>query len=200
MNELAHPLQSLLAAAAKSLPRDTGETEGIGGRFQNAGTATILLCDVSSSMNERAGSKRKIDHLRAALDSVWSALPRASIYTFSSHVANASDPSRIGEPSGGTALHMGLGTIAGLRPARTIVISDGRPDDEVAALAAAEQLSGTIDVIYCGPDDDAQAITFMRSLARVGCGRVIVHDLVKHSQQPRLAGAVRQLLALPAPR
>jgi len=198
MNESTNPLQSLLSHAARRLPRQTGEMDRFEARYRQAGCDTVVLCDVSSSMSERAGSGRKIDHLREAVAAVWP-IENGRLYVFSSHVEGASDPSQISEPSGGTALHLALITAEGLRPWRTLVISDGRPDDEAAALAAAERLTGTIDVIYCGPDDDARGIEFMRRLARTGCGRLIVRDLVKMSS-PSLTADVRQILALPAPR
>jgi hypothetical protein len=86
-----------------------------------------------------------------------------------------------------------------VQPARVIVISDGQPDDEAAALKAADELGCRIDVIYCGPDYDAKAIAFMQRLARLGCGECVVEDVVRAAGGLRLTAAV-QRLALPAPK
>ena len=49
-------------------------------------------------------------------------------------------------------------TLAALRAGRTLVVSDGHPNDPAAALAVADRLSGVIDVLYCGPDGDERAV------------------------------------------
>ena len=106
------------------------------------------------------------------------------------------------EPSGGTALHSALTLCASFRPRHTLIVSDGQPDDAPAALSAADALPGQIDVIYVGPDNDADAMAFMRKLARLGGGRVVVHDMKKNNaRQPgppaQLAQAIRGLLPAP---
>jgi hypothetical protein len=197
--DLANPLQSLIAGAARSLPATTGETDRLKARFAGAGAAVVILCDVSSSMDERAGSRRKIDLLREALDSVWSELPDARLVAFASTPTDLAGPSDLPAPAGGTALHLGLDAAARHRPGRTVVISDGQPDSETAALDAAGRLPGQIDVIYCGPDSDTGAIDFMTRLARLGGGRVVVRDVVRMGR-PALGPAVRSVLGLPGPR
>lgn len=174
MGVLTNPLQQLLQQAAK-LPA-TGEADRYKSR-QRAGGATVAICDCSGSMDETAGARRKIDHLREALKELWSQIRGGRLIGFSSAPIWLSDPDDLPAPSGGTDLAAALTLAAGVEPSRSVVISDGQPNDETAALAAAEKLSGRIDVLYCGPDDDAKAIDFMRRLARVGCGSAIVHDL-----------------------
>jgi hypothetical protein len=197
--ELSNPLQGLIARAAKSLPATTGDTEHFRARMAGAGPGVVILADVSSSMDEPAGSRRKIDILREALAQVWSELVGARLVAFDTLAREISAPDAVTSPSGGTALHLALDAAGEHRPARTLVITDGRPDSEDAALEAAGRLSGIIDVIYCGPDSDAQAIDFLRRLARLGGGRCVVRDVVRMSR-PELGSAVRTTLGLPAPK
>jgi hypothetical protein len=198
MGDLANPLQALIAGAARSTPAVTGEVERTRARLDAPGAAVVVLADCSSSMAERAGARTKADLLAEALDSVLPDLPGATLIGFATTAAGLPSAAHLPAPAGGTALHLALDLAAGLRPGRTLVVSDGRPDDEARALAAAGGLPGIIDVIYCGPDDDAAAIDFMRRLARLGCGRVVVRDVVR-DRTARLAPAARALLGLPGP-
>lgn len=196
----AHPLQSIIAKAAKSLPAETGATAQYKQRLDRAGDQVVILCDTSGSMEERAGVRRKIEHLRGAVAGVIADLPDGVLVAFDSSPRRVTLAADIPEPSGGTALHLALDEAAKLRPAKTIVISDGEPDSESAALAAAERLSGIIDVIYCGRDSDARALDFMRRLARAGGGQVVTCDLVALVAPRRsLESGVRKLVGLPAP-
>lgn len=52
------------------------------------------------------------------------------------------------EPNGSTAMHIGLRAAIAQRRGRILVVSDGEPDDEASALAAASDYLGTIDVLY----------------------------------------------------
>lgn len=188
----ANPLAAIIAQAAR-LPAETGATAQYKQRFASAGSATVVLLDCSGSMAESAGTQRRIDVLRAALDYALSG--GETLVAFSSHPTEISSPAALPQPSGGTALHLALAHIQGRTPRQTLVISDGRPNDEQAALDEAARLSGQIDVIYCGPDDDAQAIAFMRRLATVGGGRVIIHDVAKHAAaRAQIGASVRALL------
>jgi Mg-chelatase subunit ChlD len=188
----------MIAGAAKALPPATGQTERFKARMNGRGTAVIILCDVSSSMSEPAGANRKIDILREALENIWPDLPGASLIAFASTAGPVASPAALPSPNGGTALHLGLDAAAALCPSKMVVISDGRPDSENSALAAAARLGGVIDVIYCGPDSDTQAIAFMQRLARAGGGRVYVRDIARNHAQ--LMPAIRTTLGLPAPK
>jgi Mg-chelatase subunit ChlD len=195
-NALTDPLQSFLDHAREKLPV-TGEVERYKQRFDAAGDAIVLLCDISSSMAEMAGGRRKIELLRDALSGVRAQLPAAEVIAFNhrTHYLPLAGP--VPEPEGSTALHLALEDAARFRPRRTIVISDGRPDSEADALRAAGRLTGTIDVIYCGPDSDRQGLEFMQRLAGMGGGRV-THSDWEH--EGGLALTMRRVLALPAPK
>lgn len=185
--ELSTPLQNLLSQA-KKLPA-TGDVSRLNTRMANASDTVCVLADVSSSMSESAGAKRKIDHLLDALK----ILAGEKIIAFNSSVMEIQHIAELPQPSGGTALHLALECAARFRPHQTVVVSDGRPDSANSAFAAADKITGTIDVIYCGPDDDTEAIAFMNRLTRRTGGQVIVADLVKRNVN--LLAPIRRLLS-----
>lgn len=190
MDKLANPLHSLIAQAAKL--SETGEAERFRERFEQSTAEVVILADVSSSMSESAGAKTKIEMLRDALSSVLAELPTTRLIAFNSLAKEISNATRLPEPSGGTALNLALDAAQPYRPRKTVVISDGQPDDEDQAFAAADRITGVIDVIYCGPDGDAEAIAFMNRLARRTGGTVVRTDWKQGSLA--LAPAVKRLL------
>ena len=140
-----------------------------------AGQTVVILADVSRSMAEKVGRQGRVDVLQAALDEVHRASPAAIVIAYANLPELCSGP--LPSPSGGTALHLALDRAGAERPRQVIVITDGEPDDEEAALVAADRTSGLIDVIYCGDDSSRQAIDFCRRLARRGGGRYARHDM-----------------------
>jgi hypothetical protein len=191
-NKLAHPLQNLLAQA-QQLPK-TGKVSKAQKRIDAAGDQVFILCDVSGSMDEAAtSSRRKIEVLQDALNEVRPQFPDARVIAFNSNVRESFDV--LPEPEGGTALHYALEYAQPLKPRQTIVVSDGQPDDETLALSAASKLTGTIDVIYCGPDSDKAAIRFMERLARANGGRVVRTNWTRSSGLA-LAPTMRRLLLI----
>ncbi len=159
---------------------------------EDVGAAVVILCDVSSSM---AGER--IKRLKEALRSLWATMPRCRLLAFSFRVWPIESPERMPEPSGNTALHLALEEARLLRPAKTIVISDGHPDDAEAAINVAGKIPGVIDICFVGSDGDRQAIRFMNRLARIGGGRVVVRDLEKTKEL--LGPVIQDMLALPGP-
>ena len=180
MSDLLNPLQSLISQASQL--QDSGAAKKYQQRVfpsakQKAGSSKILLLDISGSMGEYVsdyyGGRRKIEILQNAI------APIARHYEI---LAFSSDTQWIKcgilpEPCGGTAMHLALAVAAEVRPAQTLVVSDGHPDDEKAALATAKRLTGTISTLYIGSDSDNKAIEFMRKLARLGCGQADVMEL-----------------------
>lgn len=187
------PLAALLRRAA-TLPATTGETARYQQRIDSAGVGTIIVADVSASMAEPAGERRKVEILRDALATA----PPSRIVAFSSAPRELTRVEDLPSPSGGTALHLALDAAAAMAPAQTLVISDGEPDSESAALAAADLVPGTIDVLYCGPADNIKARDFLLRLARAGGGRYTAHDL--RTAPMALGPAIRGLLAAPSGR
>ena len=184
---LSNPLAALVSRAADRLPRTTGATQAAQARI-DAPRVSMILADVSASMAEPAGARRKIDVLRQAL----SGAP-GRIVAFSWDVWPVASAADLPHPSGGTALHLALDRARQEGASDVLVISDGHPDDAAAALRIADKMQARIDVVYCGPEHDREGMAFMRRLARGG-GRA--HH-APPSRPAQIAEAVR--LALPAP-
>lgn len=190
---LTNPLQALIARAAQS-PKETGTVARFQQRLNDASDAIVILVDVSSSMGQAAGVRQKIDLLRDALAHVLPQIPASRLIAFSSFPREVT-PFTLPAPSGGTDLTAALRYILPYAPQKTVVISDGQPDNQATALDAARQLTGVIDVIYCGPDSDGEAIAFMQRLAAIGEGTITVTDIVRPGAN--LALSLRRTLALP---
>jgi hypothetical protein len=187
---VTNPLQAIIASAAKSTPAVTGETARHQARFAAAGTARLILCDVSASMGLPAGgNRRRIDHLRDALRHVQRPEHRVMAFSVDAAWVNGVLP----EPHGCTDMALAIERAWPERPVATLVISDGEPDSPEQALAAAARLSGTINVLYCGDETNLEAINFMRRLARAGCGRCHVHSWATQASTP-IAHTMQMLL------
>jgi hypothetical protein len=181
------PMATILAAASK-LPA-TGAVGAQQKRAAAAGTSRIVLADTSSSMNDLAdGGRRRIDVLRDALVDVAC----DQLIAFSAGTDTVPGPSHLPEPMGNTALHLALDEASRFRPAMTLVVSDGEPDNEELAFTAARRLPGRIDVIFCGPERNVRARAFLMRLAAVG-GGVFVHCDIS-ANALRLAPVIRGLL------
>ena len=197
-NDLSTVFAGIIADAAKT-PKTTGATEKYAQRLNGAGTGSVILLDVSESMNQHVGTQTKITLLKRALSQTLGLYTqdRPVLLPFSSAVGKIDNLAQMPEPGGSTALHLALEYARTFSPRHTLVVSDGQPDSETAALVAADRLPGIIDVLYIGPDSDAAALAFMRKLARTGGGRFVSHDVVKQAAPAQLAQAVRGLLAAP---
>lgn len=196
-NALTNPLAGIVAAAAKNLPAKSGVVADHKQRIAT-GADVVILADTSASMFENAGRRRKIDILSEALATIRADLPSAATIAFDSLPRRLTLHDALPAPSGGTALHLAIDEATKLRPRKTVIITDGQPDNERQAIASAAKLSGTIDVIYCGDDSDTRAIDFLRRLA--AGGTIVVHDLKRHGDTGVKAIATAATrLALPAP-
>jgi len=133
----------------------------------------VLVCDYSGSMGDLVNGTRKIDHLRIAVADCLKRWPDMRIVAFS---AIAQEVKAVPEPYGGTDLTAGLSVTAEMKPERSVVITDGYPNDRHTALDMAKKMSGVIDVVYCGHDTDLDAIQFMQDLAAAGCGRQVTWE------------------------
>lgn len=181
------PLSDLIAAASR-LPSN-GLVETQRKRIDSAGMSAIILADVSSSMaNEADGGMRRIDVLRDALQGV--AFDRLLAFSYS--VTEVETPEQLPSPSGNTAMHLAIKAACVHKPGHTLIVSDGEPDDESAALAEAGKLPGRIDVIFCGPESNARARSFLMRLAALGGGVYVHCDITRQSNL--LAPVIRGLL------
>lgn len=185
--ELTNPLQALVKKAAQTIPATTGKVAVQQARLDRRAGSAVILADVSASMESEAfDGRRKIDLLREA---VHAARGHARLVVFS---AVAREVEQIPEPESHTNLSGALEFARAFDPGTTLVISDGEPDNEAAALAAARRFRGAIDVLYIGPAGNARAIEFMRRLAGAADGRVMVNDITtaegSRLLQQRIAG------------
>ena len=185
-HELANPLQSIIEAAAQTAAstKTSDLLRRHAMRTGNAGSTRFIMADISGSMSDTAGAETKFAMLRRALQHPsidWNSHRLVAFHSFPEEIAT---PAQLPSPTGGTALHLALDYIAAQHPSYTLVISDGRPDNAVAALKSADKVSGRIDVLYIGQDDDIEAIRFMYRLAGRSGGTVTVRDLKKAKALP----------------
>ena len=134
---------------------------------------TLVLADVSPSMADRDGGSRagrtRFELLKQALTDIP---PGVRIIQFSGRtreVRNAAEV-RLDDAEGGTALHLAIAAATQYKPVRTVIISDGEPDSEALARDAIGQLTGIVDVVFCGNPSNTAARNFLESLARAGAG------------------------------
>jgi hypothetical protein len=191
MSNIVNPLQLLINQAASAKPSGAMQTYRERLNPKSSGN-TVILLDISGSMSEVVGSKRKIDILRQAVNRQL--LINEVVLVFSSGCDRVTSFQLIPEPFGGTAMHLALQKAASYAPSHTLVVSDGQPDCQNQALLAAEKLSGVISTLYIGDDGDVDAISFMSKLARIGCGRAEVCDIRNPQNQARLNSAIKGLL------
>lgn len=155
---------------------------------------TFLLLDYSGSMDEfvtARGTTRKIDALRQLVTDLVAEdnLP-CPLVGFGASVGFIT---RIPAPGGGTPMAKAIDFAAGQGSEHLIVISDGIPDDRDAALRAAQDFMGPIDVFYVGPESDLSGADFMRRLASASRGGRVSVTTLKDTKQ--LQSAIRGLLA-----
>lgn len=186
-------LQQLVRRAGQALPAHTGAVAAQQARIDRRRGGAVILADASYSMGGPAwGGQRKIDVLRQAVAGAMQQTG-AQLVAFSGAARNVSS---VPEPDANTNLAAALQHVKNIDPGVTLVISDGLPDNEAAALSVARTFRGAIDVLYIGPETDHAAITFMRRLAAAAGGEVRTHDVARLGAGPaqQLIGHIAGLL------
>jgi hypothetical protein len=152
----------------------------------------VIIVDTSGSMaaEDARGGKSRYDVACEELKNLQASLPgKLALLSFSDDVIFC--PSGIPfNYEGGTHLDKALkfAKIADVTGMRFIVISDGEPHDEDAALKVARTFKAKIDTIYVGPEGgDGQA--FLRKLAKASGGQGVTAAKVA-----QLADNVQKLL------
>ncbi len=166
-----------LQANASNIHNDISKIEK---RMEDATDAVVVICDLSSSMLNFVGSSRKtkLDMLKDALLDIMNNFPRVHAYAFNDVVWKIRRKEvQALNAYGSTQLAGALEYISTLRPRKTILISDGCPNSQPDAIREAEELTGTIDIIYCGPETDTKAIGFMESLCKLTGGKKVKWDM-----------------------
>jgi hypothetical protein len=150
-----------------------------------APTPRCLLLDVSMSMyGECEPGTAKIKALRQ----LAAKLPTVPTYSFSSDVRRIK-ASAIPDPSGSTNMARAFDRIRRDGYSSPVLITDGLPDDEAAALDSARGLS--LEIFYVGP---APKPAFLDQLAAVAGGRARDADLSRSGSQ-QLEIQIRGLLS-----
>lgn len=152
----------------------------------------VLLADCSTSMLERddpRNSKRRIDGLADLLVYILQRTRLQGLVCFHERPIEVPLEGHIKLPKceASTALHLALAHVRTIvpRPTRIVLITDGEPNSEEQALAAARILQPMpIDAYYVGPEGNHVALAFMECLAKISGGRWGEFDLT----EPHLLG------------
>jgi uncharacterized protein YegL len=158
------------------------------------GTYEMWLLDVSGSM---AGERIRL--LREAVKKFKASAPHVKLVTFATEVGTLGSLAELDSIVcyGGTNLHLALEHAAREMCGNVTVFTDGEPADEVSCYAAAAQIPGVVNALFCGDTDDRDAKKFCEKLSRDNGGSFVFKDILKG--ETLLCNEVRTLLALPAP-
>jgi hypothetical protein len=163
---------------------------------------TVLLLDLSTSMNEFVGhtGRTRRDVLEQAVVNLLLRHPNVLVFAFGSDVLRVTDPTRGLPPSlGGTDLKLALDRVRAQRPTTVIVVSDGEPNDAKAALTSALLLNCKIGTVYCGDEENAAAIAFLRDLVRCSRTGTIGTSAIVSLEKPPEEVADQLVLQLAGP-
>ncbi len=194
--ELTSPLLNIVKRLASTEIK--GPAAEMKLRFTGVSDVIAVVCDCSGSMLDLVGSSgiSKFRHLQIALADLQQGFPKIRLIAFGSIAKQVKSASDLPDPAIGafgnsTNLAAALQMAGIWKPWKTIVISDGLPDDEDDALEAAANMTGSIDTIYCGPDAHP-AVKFLASLSRRTGGTDVVW-----SGRYEICGVIRGLIAPP---
>lgn len=154
----------------------------------------IAICDTSGSMQARdsRGGRSRYDVELEELRKLQADLPgKIAIISFSDDAmfCPGGQPLSLGG-STNLAKALDFAKVADLPGMRFVVISDGCPDDEQAALRAAAQYKAKIDTIFVGPEQDVLGgLAFLKRLAQASGGQSVTADRANE-----LAAKVERLL------
>jgi hypothetical protein len=152
----------------------------------------VWLLDTSGSMRGK-----RIALLSQAVNTYRANSPHVRLIGFSTEVRDLASTEDIGDPHGGTNLHLALERAAELMCGKCVVFTDGKPFDQEACFRAATKVPGVINTVFCGDTDDKEASQFCDKLARDNGGQHVAKDVLKGASL--ICGEVRELLGLPAP-
>jgi len=159
----------------------------------------VVLVDTSGSMDaqDSRGGRSRYDVACEELRKVQAAHPgQVAVVSFGSYVRF--DPNGIPTfDHGSTAMNRALDFVRSFdgTGVRIILISDGQPDDESAALESARGFTQAIDTIFVGPEEDwAGGRRFLALLSSLHQG---VHQVAEFAVD--LAPAIHRLINPPKP-
>lgn len=167
---MRNQIQRVVPGSIEDVARKQGIT------LQDAFAANVkvmVLCDTSSSMwaEDARGGRARIDVADEELARIQANHPgQVAVVSFSSQVVycpNGIPERQFAFTDMAAALEFALpADKAGIK---TILISDGEPDSQSAALAAARKFTLPLDTVFIGPEGDPGA-EFLRQLARLTRG------------------------------
>lgn len=153
----------------------------------------ICICDTSGSMDscDSRGGRSRYDVELEELAGLQRRMPgKIAVLSFSTTTmfCPGGQPDMLG---GGTNLAGALdfARVADVPGMRFVVISDGVPDSQSEALAAARKYKARIDCIFVGPEDDTGSRRFLERLAAASGGQSVTAD-----RAVELAASVERLL------
>jgi hypothetical protein len=158
----------------------------------NASTdAPFLLIDTSSSMDEscRPG-KTRISALRDVVRTIQGDTPTPMIAFGGPYGEEVRFVFDVPEPDGGTPLAQAIALAKRHGATRLVIISDGEPDNNDAAMREAEAFGGRIDVVFVGPEGSMGSF-FLDEMAQKTGGERFEGSL---ADQKLIAGKVIGLL------
>jgi Mg-chelatase subunit ChlD len=146
---------------------------------------TLLLVDVSSSMAERVAAGKKITLLREVVRDLLKthAVPVAAFGGREVYLVE-----EIPDPNGGTPLAEAIDFATHEGANHLVVVTDGQPNHEGGAFAAARTFGGTIDTFYIGDGND-RGSQFCQELSAMTGGVAHLTDLGKPKElSAKIAG------------
>jgi translation initiation factor 2B subunit (eIF-2B alpha/beta/delta family) len=170
-------LATTVNTALDQLKASTGSLS-LKGLVRNRVQRSLLLVDCSGSMSSTVKTgKRKIDVLREVVKDLRETHPvPVAAFGHSTKGATVEVVDMIPEPHGSTMVHKAI--LFGKQEGAThlVLVTDGFPDSESYAFAAAREFGGPIDVFYIGDGGDSGA-EFAKQLAALTGGTANVTDL-----------------------
>jgi Mg-chelatase subunit ChlD len=155
---------------------------------------SLLLVDCSGSMADTVRSgERRIDALRKVASDLRETHP-VPMAAFGARCAGQVEVvDSVPEPAGGTPLDRAIDFGAAQGANHLVIVTDGQPDSEPAAFAAARTFGGQIDVFYIGDGED-RAARFCSELAAMNGGTSGVTDLGGDGEIKKLSAGIAGLL------
>ena len=160
------------------------------------GADVVVLVDTSSSMTaaDASDGMTRYDAACKELAALQATLPgKIAVISFAGHGFTMFCPNGQPYDLGGTTDLTGalsFAKIADVDDMRFIVISDGEPDDENAALRVAKSYQNRIDVVFVGNEAYPYGRDFLNRLAQASGGQTVTADRVA-----QLSSKVQLLLA-----
>lgn len=183
-----------VAGSISALAEQTGKS--VAETFVNADC--IVLVDVSGSMSDHdaRGGKSRWEVACAELEELQGRLPGKIAVVSFAHEVMFCPAGMPNAPGGQTDLARALRfvKVADVEGMKFVLISDGEPNDEQAAMTAARGFRNPISVIFVGPEERAAGRAFLQQLAAATGGSAMTVDRAGKVAGELGAGVVKMLM------